>query len=808
MYSYGISLDLPMEYGSNTTIKDCTSYSYQSLFIAKRSLVLHVAKNRGKLLICLLLIISGDIETCPGPSLLKNIGDFTIFHQNIRGLAGKKDLLQNFILQKNIKIFAVTETLLQDKIPTSLVDIRGYVFERNDRNNNGGGTGMYIKQDIEYIKREDLADNDIEATWIEINQKNCKSFILGVVYRPPDSSKHLSKNFDKKFINTIEKVNNENKEILIVGDLNINYLSKDSHLQLKESIALQGMHQIIKEATRTTIDTKTLIDIILTNRPDNLCSASVILSTLSDHDIIGCKRKINNIKASSIIITCRDYKNYDHIKVNAELSETDWSAVYNSEHVNTSWNALKEILTNIINKHAPLIQKSVKGKKSPWLSREVKAEMNSCDSLRRKFQRTRSGKDHQAYKQQRNKTNISVRKAKQEHHRKLLNDSSSNSQKFWKAIKNIFPTKEKSLSAKLFIVDNITYSIPSDIASKFCTFFSGIATHLKSKSNLFKNFIWARPFPNQNKTYTTFKFRQVTVNEVFKQLKGLQRKKSCGVDNLAAGYLKDSAINIAKPLTYIINLCLVQGEVPEDFKIGKVTPIHKSGAKNIMDNYRPVTVLPLCSKILERCVHSQLMDHLENHKLLSKNQHGFRRKRNTEITATIFVDTIRRNMDEGRLTGAIFIDLSKAFDTLSHSQIINNLSNYGVYDTEMEFFINYLFNRKQCVNFQNTISQTESITSGVPQGSILGPLLFLLSFDGVADVVRESDILMYADDTVIYTSSKNCDELQQKLSADFARVADWMERNELITNMKAGKTECTFGTAQKTKENSSSLDLV
>ena len=283
-------------------------------------------------------------------------------------------------------------------------------------------------------------------------------------------------------------------------------------------------------------------------------------------------------------------------------------------------------------------------------------------------------------------------------------------------------------------------------------------------------------------------------------MKTLKRNKSCGIDDIPPSYLKDTAVNISKPLAYIINLCLLNGEIPHVFKTAKITPVFKKGNKYELDNYRPISVLPICAKILERCVHSQLMDHLETHKLFSKHQFGFRSKRSTEVAATLFIDSIRRSADEGMMTGAIFIDLSKAFDTLSHSQIISNLSRYGVYDKEKEFFTNYLFNRTQHVSFQNTLSNADAVTCGVPQGSILGPLLFLLSFDGVADVIKDCNIMMYADDTVLFTSAKDHEKIQYKLSADFHRVCDWMEANELIINLKPGKTECMiFGTSQKIK---------
>lgn len=183
-----------------------------------------------------------------------------------------------------------------------------------------------------------------------------------------------------------------------------------------------------------------------------------------------------------------------------------------------------------------------------------------------------------------------------------------------------------------------------------------------------------QPYKNRNRTGDTFSFEPVTVNEVFKQLKGLKWKKGSRVNDLPPGSLKDVAIYIAKPLSYIINLCLETGTVPEDFKIGKVTPVYKSGSKHVMNNYRPITMLPICSKILERCVHSQLMKYLKKNELLSKNEFGFCQNRSTEIAAMIFLDSIRKNMDAGKMTGAIFIDLGTAFDTLSHSQILNNLN--------------------------------------------------------------------------------------------------------------------------------------
>ena len=270
--------------------------------------------------------------------------------------------------------------------------------------------------------------------------------------------------------------------------------------------------------------------------------------------------------------------------------------------------------------------------------------------------------------------------------------------------------------------------------------------------------------------------------------------------------LKDAAIAIAKPLTHVMNLILQTGIVPVDFKHAVVAPIFKSGAKQELDNYRPVSVLPICSKIFEKSVHRQVSEYLEEKELLSSTQFRFRKKRNTELAATLLLDKIRDNTDKGHMTGAIFIDLSKAFDTLSHGQIVESLSSYSIYGTELELFTNYLFNRTQSVRVGPEISNPEKITRGVPQGSILGPLLFLITFNDIATVLKHSNIITYADDTVIYFSGKSKESIQDRLQSDFNAIADWMESMDLVTNMKKGKTEVMlFGTSQKVKNQS--LDI-
>ena len=290
----------------------------------------------------------------------------------------------------------------------------------------------------------------------------------------------------------------------------------------------------------------------------------------------------------------------------------------------------------------------------------------------------------------------------------------------------------------------------------------------------------------------------MTEEEILTELKNLKRKKATGLDNLPPGLLKDAAGVIAKPSTFIINLSLETGVVPTEWKIAKVIPIFKSGSMAEIDNYRPISILPTLSKILEKMVQKQLMKHLEFNGFLSEHQFGFRPNRSMELAVTLFTDLIRKEADGGKATGAIFIDLSKAFDTISHSVLLEKLSCYGIQDNELNWFTDYLFLRKQIVQFKGVLSEPNPVFTGVPQGSILGPLLFLIHFNDVHKSLRYSKIITYADDSVIFTSSKDLDAIQHNLSEDINSLASWFRDNELIINLKKGKTEVMlFGTAKR-----------
>ena len=289
------------------------------------------------------------------------------------------------------------------------------------------------------------------------------------------------------------------------------------------------------------------------------------------------------------------------------------------------------------------------------------------------------------------------------------------------------------------------------------------------------------------RTEKRFLFQSVSQLEVLRILKSIKRNKATGLDDLLPCLLKDSAAILSAPLAHLINLSITTGIFPMDWKKAKIIPVHKSGPFSVLDNYRPISILPVISKIIEKAIHRQLITYLDQHALLSHFQFGFRPKLSTELAATHLLDNIRKSVDDGKLVGAVFIDLSKAFDTISHSKLLKKLPKYGIDGKEYAWFKDYLFARKAVVSYNNCVSDEQELYSGVPQGSILGPLLFIMLFNDITDAIRHSRIVKYADDTVIDFADKDSKSTRSNLNEDMDLISSWLKENELIINMKGGK---------------------
>ena len=269
-------------------------------------------------------------------------------------------------------------------------------------------------------------------------------------------------------------------------------------------------------------------------------------------------------------------------------------------------------------------------------------------------------------------------------------------------------------------------------------------------------------------------------------LRSLDISKSAGEDKISGKFLRDAAEVISSPLTYIMNLSLKSATVPDDFKLARVLPIYKKGNRNYEGNYRPVSILPVASTVLEKIVYNQMHKYLEQNNLIYAFQSGFRSAHSTDTALTFLADKLRANMDEGLYTGMVLIDLQKAFDTVDYTILTTKLNAIGIDDSAGSWFKSYLTGRKQVVKINERLSTAGNITCGVPQGSILGPLLFNIYVNDMITSVN-CDLFLYANDSTLLVSGKNPAVIQNTLSIELNAIRGWLEENKLSIHL--GKTE-------------------
>lgn len=699
-------------------------------------------------------------------------------------------------------IIAVTETWLDHTVSNTEIHLDGYSVIRKDRNRHGGGICMFIRDDLAFtpLPLDNLSESD-EVFFLELLLPKTKPIIIGTCYRPPKQS-----DFVDRFETILSQLRSD-CEIIIMGDFNICVIDNKSHLSqtYNKVLKLFGLKQLIKGVTRLTDTSKSLIDHILCNSSEKISQSGVISSGLSDHFITYCTRKIpkyicnkhNNIKI-------RSSKNYDKTEFVDLLTQADWSKCLYSCSIDDAWQSFKETFTNILDKVAPVKEVRVKQKTEPWMNQDILSNIKERDDYITSFRKFGKDEDYRLYCKYRNLVQRQCKQAKADYFNEGINDNMGNPKKLWSHFKNLGYKQNCKVDSNVILnIDGENSFDNAKIANHFNSFFTTIASKLVDKlpnpSNIFHASSNAvKSFYNQRQQNNDeFILKHVSETFVYKELCNLNVSKSTGLDGIPAKFLKDAAPFIKIPITFLINMSISEATVPKDLKLAKVKPLFKKGDRLKPENYRPVSILSIVSKILEKAVYSQLESFLVNKNILYEFQSGFRSKFSTDSCLIHLTDHIKSETAKGLYTGMVLLDLQKAFDTVDHKILCDKLKIIGV--RSVEWFNSYLSNRQQIVNINKTNSDVCNVKCGVPQGSLLGPLLFLIYVNDLKiSIDSDCKVLLYADDTAILFSHKDPKIISEKLSLMLESCKNWLTDNKLSLHL--GKTESIlFGPKRKLK---------
>ena len=743
-----------------------------------------------------------------------------VFSLNIRSLVKNIHKLREEITTfEKFDVLAFNETnCTLDKLPHGINDLLLEGFHEPiiqaplRKSGKGGGLVTYINTRVcdsdkieKFSANPDPDDTSVELQFLKLH--NCKGYnstkIIVNVYRSPSRSA-------ESCIRLLDLINrnlnrHSKKHIIFVGDLNCDLLKHNSNIQYQNLInmmAQYGFVQTVSRPTRITDYSATLIDHVYTNNLDSMLSCNIITTDISDHlgtsttialdKGLGTRIALNIRNQNPAIKEYRIFNEASNQKFKELINEESWEEVFSEADIDIQYETFNKIYTRHYDTAYPCIKNRARRKNErknpkPWILPWLEDAIARKQGLYFLSSKTPTAENRAEYKKLEKFCDKHVDIAKKKYYKKFFDEHKDNSKKQWEMINSLLnrnKNNKQPASIKLHNSEGNSISDPTKVATMFNQYFSNIASNLKSNVNTRLTFDPGGFLVNSSPY--SMHVNQVDNSEVYEIVKSLKNKSTLD-SKISALKIANSVYSFTDTLAKMINKSFDEGKFPKMLKTARVVPIHKEGSKTDVANYRPISLLSSFSKIYEKLMHKRLLTFLDHNEVLFENQYGFRPGRSCEHALLNAQNTILNSLNKNEVALLLLIDFSKAFDMVDHDILLNKLYHYGVRGIAHKWFKSYLENRKQFVSIEGHNSSHETQQYGVPQGSILGPLLFIIYINDFPGVSKLAKFIMYADDANIIITGMSVDEVYQKLFNLSSEILNWVNSNGLAINLKKTK---------------------
>ena len=710
----------------------------------------------------------------------------SIFHFNIRSLetnlTNLEALVANF--KQTPDIIAVTETWLNENNVDSIV-LEGYnSFHIVREPRKHGGVALFIRDHLNCEKIEEFSylNQLIEICTVKVIINDI-SYTIAVVYRPSNKYEQI-KEFRKELSPILKHPIFKKSNSIITGDFNIDLLIHGEHQETNEYLNMLQTFNFTPLITRATrfpqgrqSGNPALLDHIFINFTPPLYSG-ILHYEITDHLPIFVNLQLPQPVQSFCTLKFRIFNKENEMKFTRKLAYIMWEEILIEPDVNKNFDLFYDNFEKVYNECFPIKSKTISSKRfeKPWLSTGL---LNSIKNKNKMFKNFKLGLvSEERYKNYKTKLVNLLKVAKNRYYTNLFNSYKTNMKKLWRAVNTLTNRSTKQSKLESLIVNNKILSKPTDISEAYNHFFVNAAHELQEQLPKFetdhRKFLSPR---NPN----SMEFAHVNVSDISKIIHSL-KNKSCRVNDFSPSVLKRNAHLLAVPLAQLFNESLQQGKFPTKLKHAQVIPLYKKGAKTSINNYRPISLLNVFSKIFEKAMKMKLVSFIDSNKILSKSQFGFQKNKSTQDALIHFSKNIYKQLDKSNSVLSIFIDFSKAFDTVPHDILLHKLDHYGIRGRMNAWFSDYLSNRSQTCVFENHESSSLNSTLGVPQGSVLGPLLFLLFINDLPNVSKFLYTILFADDATMSLCGKDPNLLIRLANQELYNFYLWCIANKLTVN--------------------------